>query len=92
MREHQCIRHIDRQIQYLNYLAITLILDMVMSLEYPSFYQANLVGAKDEKLPYLLGNAALLKLDLATEEQKKECSKYPYSRVVGQLMYGMEAP
>ena len=28
-------------------------------------------------------------LDLATEEQKFECSKYPYRRVVGQLMYGM---
>ena len=35
------------------------------------------------------GNAALSKLDSATEEQKKECSKYLYRRVVGQLMYGM---
>ena len=26
---------------------------------------------------------------VGTEEQKKECSKYPYRRVVGQLMYGM---
>ena len=51
--------------------------------------EANLTGAKDERLPYPLDNAALSKLDSATEEQKKECSKYPYRRVVGQLMYGM---
>ena len=51
--------------------------------------EANLTGAKDERLPYPPGNAALSKLDSATEEQKKECSKYPYRRVVGQLMYGM---
>ena len=48
--------------------------------------EANLTGAKDERLPYPLGNAALFKLDSATEEQKKE---YRYRRVVGQLMYGM---
>ena len=51
--------------------------------------EAYLTGAKDERLPYPLGNAALSKLDSATEEQKKECLKYPYRRVVGQLMYGM---
>ena len=51
--------------------------------------EANLTGAKDERLPYPLGNAALSKLYSATGEQKKECSKYPYRRVVGQLMYGM---
>ena len=51
--------------------------------------EANLMGAKDGRLPYQLGNAALSKLDSATEEQKKECSKYPYRGVVGQLMYGM---
>ena len=50
--------------------------------------KANLTGAKDERLPYPLGNAAVSKLDSATEEQK-ECSKYPNRRVVGQLMYGM---
>ena len=48
--------------------------------------EAHLTGAKDERLPYPLGNAALFKLDSATEEQKKE---YRYRRVVGQLMYGM---
>ena len=31
----------------------------------------------------------LSKKDCATEDQKKECTKYPYRRVVGQLMYGM---
>lgn len=51
--------------------------------------EAYLRGAKDEKLPYRLGNAALSKLDLSTEEQKKECSKYSYRRVEGHLMYGM---
>ena len=51
--------------------------------------EANLTGAKDERLPYPLGKAALSQLDSATEEQKKECSKYPYRRAVGQLMYGM---
>ena len=34
--------------------------------------ETNLTGAKDERLPYPLGNAALSKLDSATEEQKKE--------------------
>ena len=34
--------------------------------------EANLTGAKDQRLPYPLGNAALSKLDSATEEQKKE--------------------
>ena len=42
--------------------------------------EANLIGAKDERLPHPLGNAALSKLDSATEEQKKECSKYPHSQ------------
>ena len=51
--------------------------------------EANPTGAKDERLPYPLGNAALSKLGSATEEQKKGYSKYPYRRVVGQLMYGM---
>ena len=51
--------------------------------------KANLTGAKDKRLPYPLGIAALSKLDSATEEQKKECSKYPYRRVTGQLMYGI---
>ena len=51
--------------------------------------EANLTRAKDERLPYPLGSTALSELDSATEEQKKEWSKYPYRRGVGQLMYGM---
>ena len=43
---------------------------------------------KDERLPYPIGNDPISKADSATEEQKPECSKYPYRRVVGQLMYG----
>ena len=44
--------------------------------------EANLTGAKDERLPYPLGNAALSKLDSATEEQKKECKKL-IDRIIG---------
>ena len=51
--------------------------------------EANLTGAKEDKLPYPMGNLPLSKKDCATEDQKKECTKYPYRRVVGQLMYGM---
>ena len=51
--------------------------------------EAKLTGAKDERLPYPIGNDLISKADSATEEQKSECSKYPYRRVVGQLMYGM---
>ena len=50
--------------------------------------EANLTGVKDEKLPYPMGNLPLSKKDCATDEQKKECIKYPYRRVVGLLMYG----
>ena len=46
--------------------------------------KAKLIGAKDERLPYPIGNDSISKADSATEEQK-----YPYRRVVGQLMYGM---
>ena len=51
--------------------------------------EANLTGTKEEKLPYPVGNLPLPKKDCATEDQKQECAKYPYRRVVGQLMYGM---
>ena len=36
-----------------------------------------------------MGNLPLSKKDRATEDQKQECAKCPYRRVVGQLMYGM---
>ena len=51
--------------------------------------EANLTGAKEEWLPYPMGNLPLSKKDCATEDKKQECAKYPYRRVVGQLMYGM---
>ena len=51
--------------------------------------EAKLTGAKDERLPYPIGNDPISKADSAAEEQKFECFKYPYRRVVGQLMYGM---
>ena len=51
--------------------------------------EANLTGAKEEKLPYPMGNLPPSKKDCTTEDQKQECAKYPYRRVIGQLMYGM---
>ena len=51
--------------------------------------EAKLTGAKDERLPYSIGNDPISKADSAMEEQKFECSKYPYRKVMGQLMYGM---
>lgn len=50
---------------------------------------ANMTGAPDAKLPYPTDGPNLSKQDCPTEEQKVECSKYPYRKVVGQLMYGM---
>ena len=51
--------------------------------------EMNLTGAKGEPLPYPIEGPNLSKLDNATDNQKEECSKYPYRRIVGQLMYGM---
>ena len=52
--------------------------------------EANISGTKDEKIPYPMDGPALSKADCpTTEEDKRECQKYPYRRVVGQLMYGM---
>ena len=51
--------------------------------------EAKLTGAKDEKLPYPIGNDPISKADSAMEEQKFKCFKYPYRRVVGQLLYEM---
>jgi hypothetical protein len=50
---------------------------------------ANMTGAPDAKLPYPIDGPNLSKQDCPTEEQKAECTKYPYRKVVGQLMYGM---
>ena len=46
-------------------------------------------NAKDEALPYPLEKDSLSKKDNATPAQLIECSKFPYRRIVGQLMYGM---
>jgi hypothetical protein len=51
--------------------------------------EMNLTGAKGEPLPYPVEGPNLSKRDNATDDQKEECSKYPYRRIVGQLMYGM---
>ena len=52
--------------------------------------EANASGMKDQTLPYPLTGDALSKSDCPIDEdEKKECAKYPYRRVVGQLMYGM---
>jgi hypothetical protein len=51
--------------------------------------EMNMTGSKDEKLPYPVTGESLSKIDNATDVQKADCSKYPYRRVVGQLMYGM---
>ena len=51
--------------------------------------EANLTEAKEEKLPYPMSNLSLSKRHCATEDQRQEHAKYPYRRVVGQLMYGM---
>ena len=54
--------------------------------------EANISGAKDMHLPYPTGDQEppLSRLDNASSpEERTQCSKYPYRRVVGQLMYGM---
>ena len=51
--------------------------------------EMNMTGSKDEKLPYPMTGESLSKKDNATDAQKAECAKYPYRRLVGQLMYGM---
>ena len=50
--------------------------------------EANITGARGEKLPYPMLGPALSKADCpTTDEQKTKCSKYPYRKVIGQLMY-----
>ena len=49
--------------------------------------EANSNGAKEEKLPNSLDCPPLSKADCAIDNQKQECSKYPYQRVVGQLCH-----
>ena len=53
--------------------------------------EAHTQNEKDERLPYPNPTQAiqLSKADNATELNEKESRKYPYRRIVGQLMYGM---
>jgi hypothetical protein len=51
--------------------------------------EANMDGAPDAKFPYSLDGPALSKADCSTENRKADCSRYPYRKIVGQLMYGM---
>ena len=48
-----------------------------------------IIDGKDESVPYPLDKTSLSKLDNASPAQLCECSKFPYRRVVGQLMYGI---
>ena len=46
-------------------------------------------NCKDESMPYPLLGDSLSKLDNASPAQLSDCAKFPYRRIVGQLMYGM---
>ena len=50
---------------------------------------AQMKNARDEDLPYPLHGEKLSKNDNATAENEAECKKFPYGRIIGQLMYGM---
>ena len=51
--------------------------------------ETQMTQAKDAKLPYPLIGESLSKLDNATGLNYEECQKFPYRRIVGQLMYDM---
>ena len=51
--------------------------------------EAQMKNAKDTFLPYPLQGLPLSKLDNSTDENLAECKRFPYRRVIGQLMYGM---
>ena len=51
--------------------------------------EANLPGAADEHLPYPPSGESLSKADNSTDLDRHMYNKYPYRRVVGQLMYGL---
>ena len=70
----------DKQYNY--YMNQTRMIDDILS-------EAQMKQAKDEKLPYPIQGEPLSKLDNATESNFEECQKFPYRRIVGQLMYGM---
>ena len=51
--------------------------------------EANMTGSRDEHLPYPLTGQSLSQADNVTDDERPSCAKYPYRRVIGQLMYGM---
>ena len=52
--------------------------------------ELNVTGAKGERLPYPMDLPKISRKDNASSVSEQiECGKYPYRRVVGQLMYGM---
>ena len=51
--------------------------------------ELNVTGSKGERLPYPMDMPKLSRIDNASVSELAECKKYPYRRVVGQLMYGM---
>ena len=48
-----------------------------------------MTNSKEESLPYPLDKLSLSRKDNAKPLEVKECKKFPYRRVVGQLMYTM---
>ena len=46
-------------------------------------------NTKEETLPYPLDKLSLSKADNTTPLQLADCKKFPYRRIIGQLMYGM---
>ena len=74
--------HIYHDEEYNYYMDQTRMINSIIA-------DANMTGAPDAKLPYPIDGPNLSKADCATDEQKQTCSKYPFRKVVGQLMYGM---
>ena len=75
--------HLYRDEHFNYYMDQTRMLDSILK-------EANITGfGKEVHLPYPIDGPNLSKLDCATDDERPKCSKYPYRRVVGQLMYGM---
>ena len=74
--------NITRDDKYNYYMDQTRMIDDILS-------DHQMKNANDEKLPYPLDGEKLSKLDNATDKNIEECKRFPYRRIVGQLMYGM---
>ena len=46
-------------------------------------------NTKEETLPYPVDKLSLSKADKAAQLQLADCKKFPYRRIIGQLMHGM---